>query len=343
MDREAMPLYRRARSAHWWVRIGRKTRRSTGTADRAEAEEFEERLRQRLWRLEKLGDRGAITWKEAAERWLADSARPRARDREFLKWLAPSLDQEPVSAVADPDTLEQLRQDARTDGWAPATIDRMMTTVRAILHKCVAWRLIETAPAVPMYRPASPEPRWITREQFDRLRKELPPHLKLAASFAVHTMLRMRAMGQLTWDRVDLRQRRAWVPSGQMKGGRTFGFPLSRAVVRILRQLKTMSPKGERVFQFEGRPIDNFNTKAFKKAAERAGLLPLRWHDLRHTGASWAVQHGVTLQELMVLGDWKSYVMVLKYAHLAPSHAAKAAEMVGRREHTPKRGRARHK
>jgi site-specific recombinase XerD len=57
-----------------------------------------------------------------------------------------------------------------------------------------------------------------------------------------------------------------------------------------------------------------------------ANLAPLRWHDLRHTFASWAVQNGVTLPELMQLGGWKSYSMVQKYAHLAPEHLAAAAE-----------------
>jgi len=60
-----------------------------------------------------------------------------------------------------------------------------------------------------------------------------------------------------------------------------------------------------------------------------AGLEPLRWHDLRHTFASWAVQSGVTLHELMLLGGWSSYSMVLRYAHLAPDHLAQAAERVG--------------
>ncbi|HVY83365.1 MAG TPA: tyrosine-type recombinase/integrase, partial [Steroidobacteraceae bacterium] len=95
-----------------------------------------------------------------------------------------------------------------------------------------------------------------------------------------------------------------------------------------LRRARRLAPEGERVFQFQGRAIDNFNTAAFKKAAARAGLPGLRWHDLRHTGASWAVQSGVTLQELQVLGDWKSYRSVLRYAHLAPQNAVSAAERV---------------
>lgn len=339
-----MPLYRRSGSPFWWCRIGRKTRRSTGTADKRAAKEFEDVLRQRLWRREKLGDRSAVSWNEATERWLKDSARARKRDREILKWLAPKVGEQPVSAVADPDVLEQLREDGLADGWSHSTIDRAMRTIRSVLRKCAkAWRYLETVPNVPMYGGEDAEPHWLTRTEFDRLLTELPPHLKVAAEFAVLTMLRMRAQSRLTWDRVDTAARLAWVPKGGMKAKRTFGFPLSTDAVKVLRRAKSMSPNGANVFQYDGQPIDNFNTAAFKKAAKRAGLLPLRWHDLRHTGASWAVQNGVTLPELMLLGDWKSYAMVLKYAHFAPSHAAKAAELVGRREHTRKTGASRRK
>lgn len=48
------------------------------------------------------------------------------------------------------------------------------------------------------------------------------------------------------------------------------------------------NPKGDHVFQWKGALIDDCNTRAFQEAARRAGVAPLRWHDLRHTGASWA-------------------------------------------------------
>lgn len=329
-----MPLYKRPGSANWWVRIGRKTRKSTGTANLEHAKEFERVLKDRLWRIDKLGDRSAISWNEATERWLKDSRRERTRDRWFIAWLAPRIGQYPVSAVADPDALEELRKDGLAEGWGHSTVDRMMRTVRSVLRKCIGWRYIESVPPVAMYGEADVEPKFLTPVEFKKLAKELPEHLRLAAWFAVLTLLRMRAQSGLTWDRVDLKQRRAWVPRSQMKGGRTFGFPLAPDAVKVLKSCRTLSPKGTHVFQFEGRPIDNFNTAAFRKAAKRAGVAPLRWHDLRHTGASWAVQSGVTLPELMVLGDWKSYAMVLRYAHLAPSNAVSAAKKVAHRAHS---------
>jgi integrase len=324
-----MPLYRRPGSPHWWVRIGRKTRKSTGTADRKEAEEFERVLTQRLWRQRKLGDRAAISWNEASERWLNESARPRERDRWFLNWLKKDIGQHPVSAVSDPDVLEELRKNGLAEGWSHSTVDRMMRTVRAVLKACARWRCLEAAPHVPMYGESESEPRFLTPAQFAKLCDELPLHLGIAARFAVLTLLRMRSQSGLIWDRVDLKGGRAWVPGGQMKGAKTFGFPLSPEAVQVLREARVLNPHGQRVFQYEGKPVENFNTKAFKKAADRAGVPGLRWHDLRHTGASWAVQRGVSLQELMVLGGWKSYGMVLRYAHLSPANAAGAARAVG--------------
>lgn len=331
-----MPLYKRSGSPHWWVRIGRKTRKSTGTEDREKAQEYERVLQERLWRRNKLGDRGAISWREVAQRWLTDSKRSRKRDRELLDWLEPKIGDHTISAVADPDALEVLRKLGLKEGWAHSTVDRMMRTVRSVLKRCVVWRLLEACPHVPMYGEQEAEPRFLTPDQFERLRQELPPHLERAARFAVLTLLRKSSQALLTWERVDLQAKRAWIPGAQMKMHRTHGFPLSSEAVKVLREIKALNQEGPRIFQFEGEPIANFHTAAFKKAAGRAGLLPLRWHDLRHTGASWAVQSGVTLQELQVLGDWKSYRSVLKYAFLAPQNAVSAAEKVAQMSHTRK-------
>jgi integrase len=328
MDRLAMPLYKRKPGGVWWVRIGRKTRKSTGTKDRQRAQEFERVLQQRLWRRNKLGDRGALSWNKAVERWLKDSKRARTRDREFIQWLKPRIGEDAISDVADPAALDQLREDGLQEGWAPSTVDRMMRTVRSVLRSCWKRKEIEQ-PYVPMHGDPEPEPRFLTEPQFRALCRELPLHLELAAKFAVTSLLRKTPHTRLTWDRVDIEKRWLWVPGEKTKTGKPFGISLSDEAIEILRECSRWFPTGERVFQYDHKPIANFRTGAFLKAARRAGVPDLRWHDLRHTGASWAVQSGVTLQELMVLGNWKSYRSVLIYAHLAPSNSSRAAQLVG--------------
>jgi integrase len=69
---------------------------------------------------------------------------------------------------------------------------------------------------------------------------------------------------------------------------------------------------------------------AWERSLRRAGIAEFRFHDLRHTRASWHVMSGTRLQELMELGGWKSFEMVLCYAHLAPEHLSQAAGRIER-------------
>ncbi|MGA9027680.1 MAG: hypothetical protein WB440_16625 [Steroidobacteraceae bacterium] len=48
--------------------------------------------------------------------------------------------------------------------------------------------------------------------------------------------------------------------------------------------------------------------------------------------ASWHVQSGTSLPELMELGGWKSYEMVLRYAHLAPEKLCSVAGRIERQQ-----------
>lgn len=325
-----MPLYRRPGSKHWWVRLsvaGRKARLSTYTSDRTQAEEFQERERERMWRQHKLGDKGAVRWQEVTARWLADSSRSRVRDREIVNDLAQYLDNESVSDI-DPAALSELRSILLDSRKSKSTVDRYMRTIRSVLRFCRRLGVLDLVPSVPMFNIPAGEARWISKQQFGALLKQLPLHLKDPATFAVYTGLRKASMLSLTWDRIDLKNRRAWVPGSQMKARNTLGLPLNDQAMAVLRKLRRTA-KGPYVFMYEGERLRNSNTAAFKKAVARAGLTPLRWHDLRHTFASWAVQNGVTLPELMALGAWKSYVSVLRYAHLSPDHLAQASAKIG--------------
>ena len=85
----------------------------------------------------------------------------------------------------------------------------------------------------------------------------------------------------------------------------------------------------EWVFTYRGRPFEfKTSTKAWRRALTRAGIENFRWHDLRHTWASWHVQAGTPLAVLQELGGWASLDMVRRYAHFAPEHLAAFADAV---------------
>jgi integrase len=81
----------------------------------------------------------------------------------------------------------------------------------------------------------------------------------------------------------------------------------------------------ERVFTFRGKPINSVSWKSWNAALKRAGIEDFRWHDLRHTWATWQRQAGTPTHELQRLGGWRTGAMVERYAHLAPDTLAQAA------------------
>jgi hypothetical protein len=68
------------------------------------------------------------------------------------------------------------------------------------------------------------------------------------------------------------------------------------------------------------------NTKAWRQALDRAGIQDFRWHDLRHTWASWHVQNGTPLFAQQELGGWQSSEMARRYAHLSAEHLTPYAD-----------------
>jgi integrase len=82
-------------------------------------------------------------------------------------------------------------------------------------------------------------------------------------------------------------------------------------------------------FTFRGKPIRwELSNTAWQNAVRKAGLTDFRFHDLRHTWASWHRQAGTSVDELKELGGWKSRVMVDRYAKFATDHLAAAASRI---------------
>jgi integrase len=165
----------------------------------------------------------------------------------------------------------------------------------------------------------------LTETEVDRLIAELPEHLADMASFSLETGLREANVTSLEWSQIDMPRRVAWVHADQFKTGRALGVPLSAEAMAIIRRQIGRHPV--RVFCYQNRrgewvPVAKAGTAAWKKALKRAGIKDFRWHDLRHTWASWHVQRGTPLHVLQELGGWQSAEMVRRYAHLAPEHLA---------------------
>lgn len=322
-----MSLYKRKDSSVYWVKLhhsGKIIQRSTGTADKVKAQEYHDRLKASLWEQDRLGVRPRYSWQQAAGRWIEETSHKATHKDDIakLKWLHSLLGELMLDQITL-DVIAKIKA-ARLKEASKSTANRFLALVRSILKRAVEeWDWLEKAPKVKLFKESEGRVRFITPEQVQALLLELPAHQKDMVLFALQTGLRQSNVLKLEWLQVNLEQEHMWVNAADSKNRKPIAVPLNREALAVLHRQLGKHPK--RVFTYLGNPISNANTHAWKNALKRAGIEDFRWHDLRHTWASWHRMQGTPTYELQQLGGWKTGAMVERYAHLASDHLAKAA------------------
>ena len=323
-----MALYKRG--ATWWIRFtspeGRQIRQSAQTSDRQQAQEFHDRLKAEHWRVQKLGDQPRYRWEAAVERWLTEKQGAKASladDISNLRWLHAHLYGKYLDEIKR-EVLDAITAAKLAEQVSNATVNRMLEVVRAILRRAEQeWEWLDRAPLVRMLPEPKRRVRWLTREEANRLLVELPEHLADMMRFSLATGLRQGNVIGLEWSQIDLTRHCAWVHADQAKAGKAIPVPLNGDAIAVLR--RQLGKHDTHVFTFQGKPVTKANNHAWRKALQRAGIENFRWHDLRHTWASWHIQGGTPLHVLQELGAWASPEMVQRYAHLSSDHLAEFA------------------
>jgi integrase len=155
--------------------------------------------------------------------------------------------------------------------------------------------------------------------------------LRTLVLLALSTGARRGELIHLKWSDVDLKMARATVHD--TKNGDARVLPLVGKTLDALRELKLQgSAKSEYVFTqpsgFPG-PYEHFDQHWYE-ALDSAGLVDLRFHDLRHTTASYLAQQGASLLEIADTLGHRTMSMVKRYSHLAQSHKVSALEKMAR-------------
>jgi len=354
-----MSLTRRGKKGIWWVRFtapnGQRVFQSAKTVDRRQAEEYEAQLKQELWRVQKLGERPRCLWDQAVVRWVEEQKSKASLENDLihLRWLDGHLRGIYLHQIDRP-RIDRITKARGNDGVTNATVNRMLQVLRAILRRAHReWEWLDRVPAIRLLKEDNRRIRWLTHEEAARLLSELPPHLSEMAAFSLATGLRESNVTGLEWSQVDLERRVAWIHPDQAKARKAISVPLNVDAVVVLRRQLGKHPV--RMFTHKGKPVAKANTKAWRKALDRAGIRPFddglpetdakkryptrqpdeykypdfRWHDLRHTWASWHVQVGTPLHALQELGGWASPEMVQRYAHLSAAHLEDYANNIG--------------
>jgi len=243
----------------------------------------------------------------------------RAMEQVEGRMLRRALLPESVGKTWTADEEQQLKEAFERSESVADIATRHERKIRAIEapDRCVSVRLLKE----PTRRI-----RFLTHAQAAALLGELPDHLKDIVSFALATGLRAANITGLTWEQVDLALRQAWVHQDPAKARRAISVPFNKSALEVVIRQQGKHPAY--VFTYEGNPVKQVSTLAWYKALRRAGIERFRFHDLRHTWASWHVQNGTPLHVLQELGGWETPAMVRRYAHLAAEHLAAYAGRV---------------
>lgn len=342
---------RHPRSPYWqydFQRGGRRFHGSTGTASRAAAQTFIDRLCADIAAGRRRGR--ALTLDEAlGSYWRAvAAAQPSARTtrsqmQAILRILRPAL----LAPELEPRDLAEYVARRRAS-VSDATVNRELQCLRRALRWCEA-TLGAEVPAIGwaglMLREPRERVRALSADEEARLFAALREDLHPLARFALATGLRLGSARTLTWDRVDLAGGRVRVSA---KGGKVLEVPVTPATVAMLANLPreegvaevfTWRPRGAR--RLRPVPPDGWR-KSWAAALAAAGIPDFRWHDLRHTFATrWRRAGGDILALRRMLGH-EDLSSTQRYAHVDEADLREGlARVEARNSPGPHRGRAR--
>lgn len=340
-------VYRRPDSGLLWINAtlpnGKRIRQSAGTEDRKEAEAYLAKLKHEAYLESYLGVKSKRSWQEAVVRYLEIKSclKDIANQRRKCVLLHPFLGNLMLNDITG-DVLWHFCQSQFRKGNKPATINRYLALIRSILRMARdEWQWLDFIPKIRLLPGEVERDRWLTREEADRLIAACPPHLAALVRYALATGCRAREITGLEWNRVDLNRGTAWLD--HTKNGTPRGVPLNTDAIAVLEGQIGIDPRY--CFTFRGKTIRwGLTNKIWKATLKKAELENFRFHDLRHTWASWHRQAGTSCDELKELGGWKSRNMVDRYAKYATEHLAVAASRIelGRRENVVELSRFRH-
>lgn len=179
--------------------------------------------------------------------------------------------------------------------------------------------------------------RYLTDDERTRLLKACKessnPLLYPAFVVALSTGARQGEVMGLRWPQVDFTRRTILLRDGETKNGVGRVLPLTGEAFDLLRdRAKVRDLKDDRVFPVpaEGRGFGSLRT-AWDKALERAEVKDFRWHDLRHTAASYLTMAGIGSMEVAKVLGHKTLAMTARYSHLSPERTVELGDVLAQR------------
>ena len=317
-------------SWRWSVNVDGQQRRRQGYATKAEAETGLDAYKVEL---AAPPAKPSITLGQAFEKYVEVKARKKSLDEDrrqaehLMEAFGKDTNLGDINAAKISDyKAQRLASKSRQTGatLSAAAINRPLALLWHLLHLAhEEWGVLDTVPTVRLEEEPQGRLRWLTPEEATRLltacRESRNPDLADLVELALFSGLRQSEALELTWDRVD--RARGVILLEMTKSGKRRQVPLNQNADAVLARRGSSPKDAGRVF---GGRWERYQT-AWESARVKAKLADVRYRDLRHTFASWAVQRRVSLLQLRDLLGHSSLQMVQRYSHLAPEHLRAAA------------------
>jgi integrase len=222
-------------------------------------------------------------------------------------------------------------RDMLARGRSPVTVVRYLAALSHVYTVAITeWQWTETNPVQRVGKPSEPSgrARFLDERELQTLlaacQRSRSEYLYPLVLLALSTGARRGDLLELTWKDVDLRRGAVTFRDTKNKEtrtvavrGRALKVLQSRAKARQLHEGRVFPGKG-------GRQLDL--KRAWLTAVRRAGLEDFRFHDLRHSAASYLAMSGATLPEIGAILGHKTPAMTARYAHKAESHSAEVLD-----------------
>lgn len=280
-----------------------------------------------------------------ATRWMVDWWLARLGDR-LIADVRPDDVRQALNIYGAGTVRVHIRNsaEARDTGMkrAPATVNRMRSRLAAIYrHARGEWGLMLESPtkSVPKRKEDNQRKVFLTEEQAGKLlaaaRASDWPRLHLLVVMAVTTGARRGTLQALRWSDIDFEARTASL--ARTKNGDPIVLTIPPDVVEELKRYRQLGDG--LVFARPGNPYRVFHSrKAWNAALRAAGLVPhvkgmgptegFRFHDLRHSAASFLAARGASLLAIGEVLGHRSSQTTKRYSHLLIGAKQKLTDQV---------------
>jgi integrase len=320
----------------FWIRYagldGRIIRESTGSTKFRDAEALLIQRKQAI----KEGKQPLVkrianhTFNELAEQYLQWAERQRGfrTKKGFVKQLCEAFGSLPLRRF-NSILLERYQTERLQKGNKPATVNRLIATLKHMFSKAVEWDMVEEETLkrvrkVKLLEENNRRLRYLSREECQNLINACDTHLRPIVITALNTGMRKGEIFNLRWDQVDLKH--GFILLDKTKNGERREIPINDTLRSVLQGLPRRLDVPYVFYDPQTGKAYQDVKHSFHSALRRAGIRDFRFHDLRHTFASHLIMAGIDLTTVKELLGHKTLTMTLRYAHLAPTHKVRAVE-----------------